>query len=228
MKTSRKKLWALPELAAEVALALSRLSLDQASGRVREVPNARTIRYYTTAGLLDRPEAFEGRTALYSRKHFLQLVAIKQLQARGHSLAEIQQRLHGLRADELEQIAELSQTRKTDSKAATQLDTSFEEEARPPPAESLPALRDTAFWLREPAPLEDLPPSSAERHGIPERKQSLGESFAPKRVEGVSLHRDVTLLFGALKRPLHEEDLHAIQAASEPLLALLRARHLIE
>ena len=67
----------------------------QPSGRVREVPDARTIRYYTTLGILDRPLEMRGRTAYYGRRHLLQLVAIKRLQAQGMSLTEIQQRLTG-------------------------------------------------------------------------------------------------------------------------------------
>ncbi|MFO1351817.1 MAG: helix-turn-helix domain-containing protein [Gammaproteobacteria bacterium] len=66
-----------------------------ASGRVRDVPDPRTIRYYTTLGLLDRPAEMRGRTAYYGRRHVLQLVAIKRLQAQGLALAAIQQRLAG-------------------------------------------------------------------------------------------------------------------------------------
>src|SRR5947209_20571637 len=88
--------WTLDELSAQVALALAADYAGQASGRVREVPDARTIRYYTTLGLIDRPVAMRGRTALYGRRHLMQLVAIKRLQARGTSLAEVQERLVGI------------------------------------------------------------------------------------------------------------------------------------
>jgi hypothetical protein len=37
------------------------------SGRVRDLPDARTIRWYQTLGMVDRPSAFRGRTALYGR-----------------------------------------------------------------------------------------------------------------------------------------------------------------
>lgn len=77
------------------------------SGRIRSVPDRRTIRYYTTLGLLDRPAAMEGRTALYGRRHLLQLVAIKRLQAEGLELAEIQARLTGLSDRALAAIARL-------------------------------------------------------------------------------------------------------------------------
>ena len=65
------------------------------SGRVRDVPDLRTIRYYTTMGLLDRPAEMRGRTALYGPRHLLQLVAVKKLQARGLSLSQIQQEMTG-------------------------------------------------------------------------------------------------------------------------------------
>src|SRR5690606_12237627 len=41
-------------------------------------------------GLLDRPVAMRGRTALYTRRHLAQVVAIKRMQSAGHSLADIQ------------------------------------------------------------------------------------------------------------------------------------------
>jgi DNA-binding transcriptional MerR regulator len=97
--------WTIEELAAKAAQALSTVALVQGSGRVREVPDVRAIRYYTTTGLLDRPLAFEGRTALYGRRHLLQLVAIKRLQASGTPLAEVQQRLHGLTDAALQKLA---------------------------------------------------------------------------------------------------------------------------
>ena len=52
------------------------------AARVRAVPDRRAIRWYTTIGLIDRPVAHRGRTALYGPRHLLQLVAVKRLQAR--------------------------------------------------------------------------------------------------------------------------------------------------
>ena len=67
----------------------------QQSGRVRDVPDLRTIRYYTTLGLLDKPAEMRGRRALYCGRHALQLAAIKRLQAHGLSLVELQQAIAG-------------------------------------------------------------------------------------------------------------------------------------
>jgi DNA-binding transcriptional MerR regulator len=66
----------------------------QADRRVNGAPDGRTVRYYTTLGLLD-PPAIQGRQARYGRRHVLQLAAIKALQASRLSLAEIQERLYG-------------------------------------------------------------------------------------------------------------------------------------
>src|SRR5262245_22136250 len=96
MTQHTENLWTIDELATQVAQALSVDYEGQASGRVRDVPNQRAIRFYTTLGLLDRPAEMRGRTALYNRQHLSQLVAIKRLQASGLSLADLQQRLAGL------------------------------------------------------------------------------------------------------------------------------------
>ena len=81
--------WTLPELVSEVATKIASLPPPK-NGQVRAIPDDRTIRYYATIGLLDRPVATRGRTALYGRRHVAQVVAIKRLQSLGRSLAEIQ------------------------------------------------------------------------------------------------------------------------------------------
>lgn len=93
----------LEELAREVGRLLEQYSLlgAQQDHRVAPVPDARTIRYYTTLGLVDRP-GIDGRQARYSKRHLLQLVAVKALQALNLPLAEIQSRLFGRSDSELE------------------------------------------------------------------------------------------------------------------------------
>lgn len=91
----------LDELTARVATELDRLNIVQANGQVSVVPDARTLRYYTTLGLLDRPAEVRGRRSFYGARHVLQAVAIKALQAEGLALQEIQQRLAGRTNDEL-------------------------------------------------------------------------------------------------------------------------------
>jgi DNA-binding transcriptional MerR regulator len=103
------ELWTLGELSDRVADALAVGYDGQPSGRVRELPNSRTIRWYTTIGLVDRPAAMRGRTAMYSRRHLLQLVAVKRLQAAGRALADIQRDLVGATEETLERIAVVPQ-----------------------------------------------------------------------------------------------------------------------
>lgn len=82
--------WTLGELTREVAARIGSLPAPR-NGQVRAVPDERTIRYYGTLGLLDRPVAMRGRTALYGKTHLAQVIAIKRLQHTGRSLADIQE-----------------------------------------------------------------------------------------------------------------------------------------
>ncbi|MGH9280209.1 MAG: MerR family transcriptional regulator [Acidimicrobiales bacterium] len=95
----------IDELAEQAAAAVVASGAVPPSARVSAVPDRRMLRYYTTLGLLDRPVEVRGRTAYYGRRHLLQVVAIKRLQAEGASLAEVQRRLLGVSTAELERIA---------------------------------------------------------------------------------------------------------------------------
>lgn len=92
-------------LASEVERLLESYKLlqDQKDGRVSSAPDVRTIRYYTTLGLLKKPEIV-GRQARYNQLHVLQITVIKLFQHYGLSLASIQARLYGKNAEELEHI----------------------------------------------------------------------------------------------------------------------------
>ena len=101
--------WTIDELTGIARTALRASAYDgQGSGQIRAFPDKRTIRYYTTLGLLDRPAEIRGRTAFYGRRHVLQLVTIKRLQARGFSLNQIQQALVGTDDGVLARHANLS------------------------------------------------------------------------------------------------------------------------
>src|SRR3954469_2891373 len=102
--------WVLDELCAEVERVLAEQTIGPSDGRVRQVPDLRTIRYYTTLGLLDRPAEMRGRTALYGRRHLLQLVAIKRLQAHGLTLQQIQEKLLGQTDAALRRIAQVPES----------------------------------------------------------------------------------------------------------------------
>ncbi|MEU4516991.1 MerR family transcriptional regulator, partial [Nonomuraea wenchangensis] len=98
--------WTIGELAEHAARAL-RDGAAPLSGRVRDVPGERLIRWYTTIGLLDPPLTRRGRVARYGRRHLLQLVAVKRLQAAGRSIADIQAALAGATDRTLEETASL-------------------------------------------------------------------------------------------------------------------------
>ncbi|TCN41144.1 MerR-like DNA binding protein [Kribbella orskensis] len=126
------ELWTLGELAERVEAALADYP-GQVNGRVRAVPDGRVIRWYTTIGLVDRPAEMRGRTALYSRRHLLQLVAIKRRQAQGHTLAQIQAELAGATDESLQPIAALT--------------------ADPPqPTVGTPQPTRSRFWADRPTP----------------------------------------------------------------------------
>lgn len=192
-------LMTLQQLVAQASVALSHATLDQSSGRVSEIPSARTLRYYTTLGILDKPAGFKGRTALYGQKHLSQIVAIKRLQAQGHSLEQIQAQLLGLTPQALEALAALPN-------AAANA-----EHATEAPAQQAPRQRD--FWRQAPAELEPAPLS------IPSAPSSS--------IQGMRLEDEVLLILQDPKRALTAQDQEAIAAAATPLIALLRARHLI-
>lgn len=129
-------IWTLQELVAEVSTRIAALPAPR-NGQVRAIPDDRTVRYYGTIGLLDRPSVMRGRTALYGRKHVAQVVAIKRLQALGRSLSEIQTLWPTLDALTLARMS------------------GVELEAQPqPPARA-------GFWKREPGLQRTVDPSAA-------------------------------------------------------------------
>jgi DNA-binding transcriptional MerR regulator len=93
--------WTLDELArrADQALAVEDV----------RAPNGRAIRWYAMKGLVDRPSIGPGHAARYGERHLLQLVAVKRLQARGMTLAEIQSELAGATEETLRRVADLAE-----------------------------------------------------------------------------------------------------------------------
>ncbi|MCP4872382.1 MAG: MerR family transcriptional regulator [Proteobacteria bacterium] len=85
----------LRSLVSETAQYVDRMGLVPADGRASKHPDARAIRYYVSLGLVDRPLGYRGNSALYGRRHLLQLLAIKALQASGTGLPDIQRMLLG-------------------------------------------------------------------------------------------------------------------------------------
>ncbi|HYT24918.1 MAG TPA: MerR family transcriptional regulator [Actinomycetota bacterium] len=208
--------WTLDELTRGVAAALAVDYDGQASGRVRDVPDQRAIRYYTTLGLVDRPAAMRGRTALYGPRHLLQLVAIKRLQARGLSLAAVQAELAGVGEADLERIARVPPAPPgEEAPRASGARASRASGARASRASGEDAPR--RFWAASPAPA----PSSPGPPG------PLMRPAPAARLQGIRLSEEATLLIGA-HRPVDDDDVRALQAAARPLLEALAARGLAE
>jgi DNA-binding transcriptional MerR regulator len=93
----------LEELAVTAARLLRRLEVRPGDGRIAPAPDPRSVRYYQTIGVVDRPARYEGRRAVYGFRHLLQLLAVKQFQQEGHPLHLIQQSLAGCPTTVLEE-----------------------------------------------------------------------------------------------------------------------------
>jgi DNA-binding transcriptional MerR regulator len=209
---SQQPLWTIGELGAQVALALSVDYQGPPNGRVRGVPDLRTIRYYTTLGLLDRAADMRGRTALYGRKHLLQLVAIKRLQARGLGLAEIQRQLVGLPEKKLRGIAQLP-----DDPEPLYVNSG-------PGTDTPTPSRSAAFWSMPAAALANEDAEVQERE--PETSTAPEKPLAALPLQGLGIAAGVTLLLAA-RRPLADDDMAALRVAAAPLLKLLHKRRLV-
>jgi len=79
----------IEDLVYYVSDALEKLNIFQSSKRVSILPSERTIRYYRSKGIIDPPVKYEKNRAIYAKRHFLQAVLIKSLEARGFSLKVI-------------------------------------------------------------------------------------------------------------------------------------------
>ncbi len=195
--------WTIDELTQLVGEALAVDYSGQPNGRIREVPDRRTIRWYTTIGLLDRPAAMRGRTALYNRRHLMQLVAVKRLQADGRSIAQVQEALLGADDRTLTGLARLPEPAALKSAA---LESATPELASPEPATGRSPDRAPArFWAARPAQ--------------PTRPRVA-------LVPSLRLAEGVTLVLDGAPRQLDAADLAAIADAATALLDVLRDRGL--
>ncbi len=208
MKDGGGTLWTLDELVERVAAELGGAGYaGVSSGRVRDVPDLRTIRYYTTLGLVDRPVAVRNRKGLYGRRHLLQLVAIKRLQARGMSLAAIQECLLGITDAALRQLVEAQQAAPSRSEASRVKILSTESRA-------------DAFWK--------APATMAATHTAPSAVVDSEPAKTPSgAVLAVHLGDDMVLSL-APRRPLEQEDLRLMRTAAASLIEMLKLRGLIE
>ncbi|GAA4042527.1 helix-turn-helix domain-containing protein [Nonomuraea soli] len=188
--------WTIGELAQQAADALGGGS-PAANGRVREVPGERLIRWYTTIGLVDPPLTRRGRVARYGRRHLLQLVAVKRLQASGLSIAEIQAALAGAPDSVLAKVADTPPPEAPLTDAPP---------AEPPPGATRAAPR---FWTARPTTTPSAAPAT------------------PTPLHGIKLTPHVTLLLEGATRTPTPHDIEAVLAAAGPLLEVLEERSLL-
>jgi DNA-binding transcriptional MerR regulator len=222
--------WTLDELAGRVGAALSVDYPGQPSGRVRDLPDRRAIRWYTTIGLVDRPVAHRGRTALYGPRHLLQLVAVKRLQARGLPLVAIQQELAGATDAQLARVASLPGATPVPAAAAA-LD-GGSPSRRAPAGPAAPATRRAAagparraaFW-REPPSAGLAAAGGTGAAGATADPAGVTDAGAVASLRGVRLGGGATLLLEP-GRELDAADVQAVLDAAGPLVAALRARGL--
>ena len=143
--------WDLDGVCAQAADVLAATGAGATDARVRDVPDARTVRYYQSIGLLDRPVRYDGRKAIYGYRHLLQMVCVKLLQAQGLSLAQVQQALA---------VASTAQLASAVTEALAGRPTSTPPPVVPPPVattpwqtlELLPGVLVTVDLLRHPQP----------------------------------------------------------------------------
>jgi hypothetical protein len=180
------------------------------------VPDRRAVRWYVTIGLVDRPAAMQGRTALYGTRHLLQIVAVKRRQAQGRSLAEIQAELAGATDETLRRVASVP-------------DELIEAEPEPQvaamvgkrPGEARRPVRRGRFWTDRPAGHSGAVSADTVDGGV-DSVSMLAAVGLPGGVV-VLLPRRPELA----NRP-DDADVWAIHAAARPLLDLLADRGLLD
>jgi DNA-binding transcriptional MerR regulator len=227
--------WTLDELVEHVRRALATGYAGAPNRRVRNVPDRRAVRWYTTVGLVDRPAAMHGRTALYGSRHLLQLVAVKRRQAAGRSLAEIQAELAGATDTELAAIAsvpaELLQDGERPPAGRVRARFWAESAARPvspeppepvlEPPVAIPAVTTQAAAAPQAPLIRDYAPSTAD--ALSGEGASTTEVAAP--LAAVALAGGVVLLLPGTPAL---DDYGEIADAARPLIDLLARRGLLD
>jgi hypothetical protein len=195
--------WTLDELVERVRHTLATGYAGAPNHRVRDVPDRRGVRWYTTLGLVDRPAAMRGRTALYGSRHLLQVVAVKRRQAAGRSLAEIQAELAGATDAELAAIASVPEELLQDRDHA--------------PAGPV----RTRFWAQSAA---NASTADAPTTGGAPTSEAAPTSDGAAPLAAVALADGVVLLLPGTPTP---EDYPEIAVAAQPLIDLLARRGLL-
>ncbi|TWU56717.1 hypothetical protein Poly51_26340 [Rubripirellula tenax] len=216
-----ERLFSISELRTIAARALQDADyVPAASARVRDVPDTRTIRYYTSLGLIDRPTEMRGRTAFYGSRHVLQLVAIKRLQADSLTLSDIQQRLAGMTTKKLQSTAALpAGFWKQAKRYLDQLPTS----PAAPTSKIEASQNETAdgdeFWIRPAAAPSDPTGAAGEVSGC-----RISQSLQ------IALHPDaqLTITTSTSAKQIGPASLQRLRAAADSLIRELVRQGLID
>jgi DNA-binding transcriptional MerR regulator len=199
-------MWTLDELVDRVRGALAAEYPGAPNNRVRDLPDRRAVRWYTTIGLVDRPLGMRGRSALYGPRHLVQLAALKRRQAEGRTLAEIQAELAGASDAVLATVA-----RVPDSLLIAD-----------GPAPEPPGPARTRFWAA--APATAAPEATPEAAPMAASEAATVTRAPAAAVGGVALGGGAILVLPGLPA---DTDRAAIAAAARPLMALLAERGLL-
>jgi hypothetical protein len=207
--------YTLAELADASAIALNALGVSARNGQVRERPDARTIRYYSALGLVDAPAEMTGRTARYTGRHLLQVLAVKAMQADGASLADVQGSLVGATTAELRRAIGPGLPAALAAAAA---------DGAGGAARARAAGTSRAFWRAPPsavpltAPAPAPPGSGAPAPEAPGTAPGAG----PRRLVAVPIAAGATLLIEDAEPG--SVDAGALRAAAAPLISELAAQ----
>jgi DNA-binding transcriptional MerR regulator len=93
--------WSLRDLASLTAAILEAGAVRPINAVASASPSERTIRFYVTRGLVTAPDG-RGTAAVYSYRHFLEVLAIKLRQMEGATLATIESELAAMTGDVIE------------------------------------------------------------------------------------------------------------------------------
>ncbi|MFI5239906.1 MAG: MerR family transcriptional regulator, partial [Gemmatimonadales bacterium] len=93
--------WNARGLAAHAASLVDSAGIRPTNASARAAPSARSVRFYVSAGLIDRPDG-TGTAATYHYRHLLQLLTVKVRQREGQSLEAIKREVRTLTGDVLE------------------------------------------------------------------------------------------------------------------------------
>ena len=93
--------WRLRELAGLAGAILERTGVTPVSSAASTKPSERTIRFYVSRGLVNRPDG-RGTSATYSYRHLLQVLAIKLRQMEGATLDRLATEFRDIPGDVLE------------------------------------------------------------------------------------------------------------------------------